>query len=273
MRTKLILLIVSILSQGCAEGTHSQPDPISMNKVAMAANDDMTCLPGRSSLISLDGSAISMTGNVRTDGSVFLSETSVLSMSGNVHIGGQLILVPGAQYTGSGSVSIAESTIAAETDARFTMLLLRNFMGNMVAHQSVGSVRSSSRWVSRGGVNTVDVAGNVELSGKNKIILSGAAEDKFLVRIYGDVKMSGQSAIELEGGLLAKNVVIEILGEGKSFDVSGQTSIAGTLISFGRPVRMSGSSSMMGAIISDREVRLSGNIRFKNPGEYCVNLQ
>lgn len=96
--------------------------------------------------------------------------------------------------------------------------------------QTFGAITSSTTITGNGGFNVVNIS-SVNLTA-GAITLNGTANDVFVLRISGNLTMSGASSILLGANVKPENVLIVFTGTGQTINigVGGTSQINGTLL-------------------------------------------
>jgi hypothetical protein len=133
-----------------------------------------------------------------------------------------------------------------------------------------------------GGLNVIQINGNIDLSGSSQLILKGSASDVFVINITGTLNISGTTAIPLSGGLTANHVLFNFTGSSgtintgiketffgtflaPTYTTSGDTNVVGEMIVVGSPVSVaSGSKINAGSIVSNTATVSGNNVSSAN---------
>jgi len=81
------------------------------------------------------------------------------------------------------------------------------------------------------GLNVVKVTGDINMSGSNKLTLSGPPDAFFVVNVGGKIKFSGTGGIFAGGGMPSSHVLINMTGNGNNLlDTDSGNTVQGTLL-------------------------------------------
>ena len=126
---------------------------------------------------------------------------------------------------------------AAIADARNAIDILTQYND---ADLTFGNVKDDLR-IERQSALTVVSMSQLDLSGSEQLVLSGGADDEFIVRVDGKYQQSGNSAVVLDG-LSASNVYFLLLGRG-DMKVFNNASAQGLFFGADRKFQVSGSNA------------------------------
>jgi hypothetical protein len=102
--------------------------------------------------------------------------------------------------------------------------------------QSFGSIRSATTVAGNGGVNVIAVNGNISSS----LILSGGANDVFVVNVNGSVNLGKGAVLGLAGGVTANHVLYNFVGANGSVTTHNTNAVNGTLLGVGYTFDLAG---------------------------------
>lgn len=148
--------------------------------------------------------------------------------------------VTGTVRVGSGVINGEQRSVdltVAIRDARSAIDTLTQYDR---ADLTFGNVKDDLR-IERQDALTVVSMDKLDLSGSEQLVLSGGADDEFIVRVDGKYQQSGSSAIVLDG-LSASNVYFLLLGKG-NMNVYNNASAQGLYFGVGRKFQVSGSNA------------------------------
>ncbi len=183
-------------------------------------------------------------GTAATYGVLALQNTSVhnaiATVSGDVGVsqGGNLRNMPFSTITGNVNTS-AQGQYAGRGTLGGTLnvnpaLLAQNDSdalnaasqaANLTATQSVGTIRSATTVTGNGGLNVIQVNGDI----KSSLILNGTASDVFIVNVTGTLRLFGSSTLGLGGGVTPDHVLYNFTGAGGNITTHGNV-LNGTLL-------------------------------------------
>ena len=138
------------------------------------------------------------------------------------------------------------------------------------ATDSIPGLRAGHLFERRTNVTVLDFDGDIELDGSEQLLLSGSTTDQFILRLNGNLRLSGSAGLALVGGLLSKNVVIQLVGPGTELNLTNRAGLVGTVITDKAAIHLSGESSIVGSILSNKVVSFSDSASITNPGDFCA---
>ncbi|MCM2277168.1 MAG: ice-binding family protein [Oligoflexia bacterium] len=228
------------------------------------------CFASETSVIAVPQAAVELSGNANVAGSLTLLDRSQLRISGNSRIGGGILRDFNVEIRVSGKPQLGR-VVAGDLSAwEHAAEELEAYALSQVASRKLDRIEGSFVLSGEPGINVVEIEHDIELAGKNSLILQGDASTVFILNVRGSIRVSGQASILLRGGVLARNVLFNNFGGGREVSLSGQGSIAGTFLALERGVAVSGSGEFLGMILAGRHVRISGNGQILKPAGFCV---
>jgi len=210
---------------------------------------------------------VELSGTSKAVGDVGVAGTGKVNMSGESKIQGNLYYHTPGHLDKSGSSKITGHVFH---DASSDMLLDQGAMDAMNASTFASHLATSSaftNWTEITDGKNMTIMGNgctvlnlknFKLSGSTTITLAGVAGTAFVINVSGQFSLSGSSRIQLQGGLTAADVLINVKGKGSSVELSGSSKMTGIILAAKREVHLSGSSEVVGEAIG-RSVSLSGS--------------
>jgi hypothetical protein len=169
----------------------------------------------------IDNGSSTVTGNEGVSRGGNLNTTPHSAITGNVdeyarnqvsgrgHVGGNVVTNP-ALLTQSDSDALnaaAQATALAPT-------------------QTLKSVSKTTTVVGNGGLNVIDVKGDIQAS----LILSGGANDVFIVNVTGSLRLVGHETLGLAGGVTAAHVLYNFTGRHGQVSTQAGNVVDGTLL-------------------------------------------
>ena len=234
------------------------------------SNFDLSCLPGQAAIVALGGAKVLLQNHARSDGWLFLSATSALELSGQVHVNGGIVRMPGAKMTGTATLSVPKSTSTVMGDPQLSFEKNLEQLAIYETGISIPELRAGHLFERRAEVTVLDFNGDVELDGSEQLMLSGSATDRYVIRLHGNLRLSGRSGLTLIGGLLSKNVVIHLINPETELSLADRAGLVGTVMTNQAEIYLRGESSIVGSILSDKTVSLADSASITNPGDFCV---
>ncbi|WP_165220715.1 ice-binding family protein [Aquisphaera insulae] len=185
--------------------------------------------------------------------------TSVSTIVGNVGVspGGSLWNPTGSTVTGNvtlsaagqmsgtgkvlGAVTVDPAAVCVATSAA---LNASTQYACLPAGQTFGSIVQATTVAGRGGVNVVNVNGNISSS----LTLSGTSADIFIVNVSGNLTLTGGSGLKLAGGVTPNHVVYNFTASRSTLTIVSPGVTAGTLLAPHGQVILTGTCN--GAVIA-----------------------
>src|SRR5207244_12212880 len=115
----------------------------------------------------------------------------------------------GGQYSGRGAlggVVITDAALMTESDqdALFASAVAKSLSPT----QSFGNLKKATTVNGNGGLNVINVAGDITAS----ITLNGSASDGFIVNVSGNLQLRKGEGVNLSGGVTADHVILNFVG-------------------------------------------------------------
>jgi len=272
MKKKFLLLpILALAMPACSSSSGGG----SSGSASLAANIreqslPPICMQESIALVELASANIQLSGGAEIGGDVILLGNGSSMFSGNGRIDGTLYIANSSQAKFSGNASansVSNQDLSAQAQSISNVILN---LSNLPSTQVLASIGTGGQViVGNGGVNVISVTDGIRLAGKDSLILQGAASDIFVLNVAGDISMSGQSNIQVQGGVLAKNVLINNLGAGNAISLSGQGVVTGTVFGAQRGISVSGGGTVVGSLIVAGDVQISGRGQVIQPQAFC----
>ena len=173
----------------------------------------------------------------------------MLFRSGRVFNGDDLSdLVSDAQFTASGAAALSCS-------------------------QSFGKLNSTRTITGNGNLNVLCIQ-EINLSGGKVITLRGTISDIFILNISGKFVLSGGSKVQVAGGLLPRNVLYNVLGDGDAVTLTGGSGginccdavVDGSILALARPISLN-PGLVNGSLISGDDISIASgaSVRCASP--------
>jgi choice-of-anchor A domain-containing protein len=99
-------------------------------------------------------------------------------------------------------------------------------VAGMPATQTFGSINSRTTINGNGGVNVININGDITTS----LILNGSASDIFIVNVTGTLKLTGSTVLGVAGGVNGNNVLYNFTGSGQTISTHVNNMVFGTLL-------------------------------------------
>lgn len=217
-------------------------------------------------------SEVHLTGQAQVvgDAAMMAPAKNDIDISGQATITGTLYVEPGIKIDESGKANITVKT--ADLSALQAMIMSQASSDTkLAATQTFDEIRKSKTITGNGKTNVIAVGGDINLSGKDSLVLSGGASDVFILNVAGEVDLSGQSSIQVNGGAMATNVYVHILGpssqhvarcsngpHGGDLELSGNASADGNYYVFNGHTEVTGNSSVHGSVAAMGQIQITG---------------
>ena len=178
--------------------------------------------------VTASGKAPSVTQNVY--------ESSAGQVTGKLQVGGTII-VDSARMAQANSDAASGSVTAA----------------SQIATQTFFSINSPTTITGNGGINVINISGNIASS----LILSGSANDVFIVNVTGNLNLKGKDSLGIIG-VTADHVLYNFTGAG-TVSIGGNSTVYGTFLAPMSAVKVSG--VVNGAVIAGgSNLSLNGSV-------------
>jgi hypothetical protein len=238
---------------------------VSNGTVSTSCTSTVTIRPA--AVLQLGGANVDVTGSAGgVNGDVCIGPSASLDVTGAQFVTGNIYLAPGDTITKSGTGTIGPVLPNQDLSARITdtIAAATNFAA-LPCTQTFADWKTSTVIVGNGGQNVICVLGDVSLSGTSVVVLSGGANDTFIVKVTGKLKLTDTAKI-VASGVPRSAIVYDVTGSGQqvvlsSLSPGGATccsaSLDGTLLAVGRAIAM-GPGLINGEVISGQSISLVG---------------
>jgi hypothetical protein len=220
--------------------------------------DANQCVSARASVVGLSDTYMRIGGNGKVTGTVMLLGNSTLLLEGNAYVGDRINARSQSQITIAGQNVVGVFEQADHTAGESEALSFFQDLANLNSTQVSGGIDQTTTLQSSGGTNVIDVMGDINLSSKKKLTLSGGADDLFLIRVHGNVMIAGEAGVAVQG-VTARNVMFLLSGEGSHVDISGQGEINGTFVAPRGTASISGKGIIRGSVLAHGMIDVVGN--------------
>jgi choice-of-anchor A domain-containing protein len=209
-------------------------------------------------VIGLDGARIhNFLGEI--NGNVYVSQGGLLDNPRPSGIDGNVLEFANHQYSGRGRL---EGTLTVDPAALATVdaaaLNALTTVAAMTPTQVFGHIRRETRITGNGGVNVIDIDGNIT----DSLVLSGGSNDVFFVNVSGTIRLSDHRTLGVAGGVSAGAVLYNLIGAGQ-VEIGERSVVDGTILAPDYGLDLAGEFN--GAVIG------GGNGRHINLVEARVN--
>jgi choice-of-anchor A domain-containing protein len=260
-RTASMALCAGLLASGCQT---PQMDPSSEGaSLSMLSKNHKdyysSCRLRGGAVIALPGSQMTVSGNAEVNGDVFLLNGTQLHLSGNARIDGNVMHDPSASLSRSGHASEGGTTSMDLSIERQAITEFAQREALLSPTQTIAALDGSQVLNGNGGLNIVQVQGDIRLAGHSALEIDGSESDTFIINVLGAFSVSGGANITLHGGLRPENVLFNVVGSGSDLSLSGNGEISGMLLAINRGVSVTGNGRLKGALMSGGSITISGN--------------
>lgn len=196
---------------------------VNANSLLSEANT-CTVLPLTSARVEITGGSA---GGVIGD--VCLGPSNELKISGNQSVDGSILLSPGATVSQTGSAviggTIEQVDLSQEINAA---LAAAQLAAAMPCTQTFDRLENTQTIFGDGGSNVICVD-RIEVKGNDTLTLSGGPDDSFIVNVTDRLEADDGGRIVAAGDVESKDVLYNILGEGRAKLKDGG-SVDGTIL-------------------------------------------
>lgn len=189
--------------------------------IGAAANYAGLSLTTSEFLISKSSTVV--TGNLGIADNGYLNFTGGAVINGEIDAGaGANLYITGGSGATGGIVQPASLVDTAITDANSAAL----YYAGLTATQTLSSI-SGGTFAGTGGLNVIDVTGDVSLSRTN-LTLTGTSSDTFVFNIDGAFNLSRSSVVL--NGINPDQVLFNLIGTGTKMVTTGESNTAGIFL-------------------------------------------
>ena len=171
-------------------------------------------------------------------------------------IDGTLLVDPAAINANLHSVVITGGTLNQETSRSVADAVDGSYAAARLApDQTFGAIKTDKTISGVPGLNVISTK-RVTLDNGEVLTLSGDASTRFVLNVAGNVQLKRGSSVQLAGGVLARNVVFNILGSSASCICSGSSG-QGTMLNLRGSLKVrDAGSSLVGSLIAGRAISI-----------------
>lgn len=275
----LCLTVIGLVLQGCNPSGGSGENntqivyDFTFEKANLPIDYPTTnkCIDINAALIAMRDARVQLSGNAYVGSNAYLDAGAQLSMNGNAVIEGDVY-----KYH-DGPVAMAEKArIGGTTKATSVSVTEHLYMwsGKIASYQNthhLANIKGSQMIQGNGSVNVIAVEGDFEMSGKDALVLQGSEDDRFIINVYGKVKISGQAQILVSGGMPPSHVVINAIGT-SPVQISGNGTIYGSILAVRGDIQITGKGRIYGAVAGKNEIKIAGNGATLENAAYCPEV-
>ena len=211
---------------------------------------------GIGSFLAGDAAGVINNSNVAITGNVGVGYGGSITNMAPSSITGDIFQYRDGMYSGPGTLAGSIKTSSRILNQNYADALSASTQAAALnPTQTFGSIGSATTIVGNGGLNVIQVNGNIT----NSLILSGGANDEFVVNVAGTLNLTGSTVLGLNGGVSASNVIYNFTSSGQTITTHAGNAISGTLIALHDDFRIDG--SFMGEIIGGGDITLMSGAR------------
>ena len=183
-------------------------------------------------------------------GNVGVVSNGNFSYTGGGHIYGAIDAGSAANLTITGGSSASGGTV--DPDAQMTKIVqdaenAATYYAGLAATQTFSSIGSSQTFVGTGGLDVIQVNGDIDIQGGGTLTLSGNSSDQFVIDVNDagvsgnppDLTLGGGSSIVLNG-ISASQVVFNLIGTGTQLSTTGESATSGVFLAADGAISISG---------------------------------
>jgi len=196
--------------------------------------------------LGIDGASQFQMSDGTVGGSVAVGTQTRVSLSGPAKVAGGIKY--GSQRNVAAGVTYQQYLDYAVEEARDAVIALAKPAATQAIASEVKLNAGGVTLSARPGANVVDVQ-DVVLNGGAKATISAPAGASVLVRVHGELSLSGQSSIVLSGGISPDSVLFDVIGAGADVTLTGRSSVAAIVLAPSRNVSLS-SGVVSGEVIA-----------------------
>ena len=217
-------------------------------------------------VLQFGGGNLDVTGDAGgVNGDVCVGPNGSLDVTGAQFVTGTIYLAPGDTLSKSGTGLIGPVLQNQDLSGRIadTIAAASDFAA-LPCTQTFATWKTSRVIVGTGGQNVICV-GDITLSGSSVVVLSGGANDTFVVNVTGKLKLTNSSKI-VASGVPGSAILYDVIGPGQQVVLSSASSggatccsasLDGTLLAVGRAIAF-GPGLVNGEIIGGQGISLVG---------------
>jgi Ice-binding-like len=196
---------------------------------------------------------ITMTGNATIHGDLYYHQPGKLTLKGNASI-------TGATHHDAASDSMLDNgvTEAMNTAAHaFALPATRPNMNiQLSGNQNLTLTGAPGETVVLKLTNFIITSGT--------LTLQGSANTNFVINVSNQFSLTSHAQIILSGGVSWDDVLFNVVGNGSTATLSGQSTLNGVLMATNRTVDLSGGSTVNGEVVANK-ITMSGSSKIVHP--------
>ena len=219
----LFVSLTYLFLLGCGKSQSLTNSAIELSSLQASSKSEVfsddACLSD-AGIVGLEPGSIKLSGGASVQGDV-LAEGASVHLSGGASILGKLTKRSGTKVQTSGNAKVVGGITNVNSSSIADYQDFADEMAALSPTMSFNTLRDGIKIKGNGGLNVINIRGNLQLSGQRRLILEGSAQDRFVINIGGDFSLSGGAAIVAAGGMKAERVlVLNFLGTDNLTDLS-----------------------------------------------------
>ena len=206
-------------------------------------------------------------GNTSITGNVGLAANGTLNFSGGGVVTGAVDAGTGATVTITGGSVADGGTVEPYAQMSQDITDAQNaatYYAGLTATQTFSSITSAQTITGSGGVDVIQVNGDIDIQGGGNLTLSGNSSDQFVIDVNDtgvagnppDLTLGGGSSIVLNG-INASQVVFNLIGTGLEVTTNGNSDTNGIFLAANGGITISGG-------VHDSEFIAGGALTFQS---------
>ena len=216
---------------------------------------------GIGSFLAGDPAGVIKKSNVVITGNMGIGYGGSLINTAPASIIGDVFQYQGGQYIGPGALNGSLTANSALLNQNYADAMSASTQAAALnATQTFGNIGSATTIVGNGGLNVIQINGNIT----NSLILSGGANDEFVVNVAGTLNLTGSTVLGLNGGVRAGNVIYNFTSSGQTITTQAGSAVSGTLLAVHDDFQLAG--SIMGEIIGGGSIVLMSGAKVLSGG-------
>jgi hypothetical protein len=232
------------------------------------------CSDTNAGIIALPNSHVAINGNGTVQTAIYMMNGSDMTLSGNANVQGTVFEGTSTTVSKDKKATLNQVTSGDLSSLSQTITAFAAAETALPSNSQLASISSSMTLTGSGGMNVIQVTGDINLTGGSTLTLSGSTTDIFVINVLGKITVAGNGAILVTGGVPAKNVIFNNIGTGNEIVLSGNGAVAGTFLATQRGAQVSGNGQMQGAIIAggglNTKLTVTGNGIALLPSPFCL---
>ena len=160
--------------------------------------------------------------------------------------------------TGGTVIESVSRAVADAIDASYAA-------AGLTPDQTFGDIKNDTVITGGPGLNVIEIK-KIELDNAETLTFVGDASSVFVVNVEDKLKLKEASSIVLSGGVLAENVLFNVLGDGDSVIESGSVAVGTILALYADKLKVKGAgTSLSGVLIGGHEIIIEKDATIVSP--------